>query len=262
MKKNIAIYTSIFGGYDGLLPQKKIDGVDYICFSDRPHHSRTWDVRVVEPVSDDPTRSSRHYKILPHRYLKDYETSIFMDGNFLVVGNAVKLVQKAFEYAPMAAFPNSKTAQGKGCVYEEYNSILALGEKTGRYKDDPVVMKNQIERYKKENYPEINGLITSGVLVRRHHNPRVIDVMERWWNELKNGSKRDQLSFNYSAWRENFDFSLISGNIRDNECFFMLGKHRKNFRGKLLRYHIRRFLGLKRHDAPLTVLPPRVIPSF
>ncbi|MFP4012528.1 MAG: hypothetical protein ACLFVQ_00440 [Chitinispirillaceae bacterium] len=44
MNNRIAIYTSIFGGYDGLLPQKKLEGADYICFSDRHHRSRTWDV--------------------------------------------------------------------------------------------------------------------------------------------------------------------------------------------------------------------------
>jgi hypothetical protein len=39
----IAIYTSIFGGYDDLIDdQFQMDGVDYVCFTDRDMESETW----------------------------------------------------------------------------------------------------------------------------------------------------------------------------------------------------------------------------
>ena len=41
----IAVYTSIFGGYDKLNEnQYKMDGVDYLCFTDSDIQSDTWDV--------------------------------------------------------------------------------------------------------------------------------------------------------------------------------------------------------------------------
>ena len=39
----IAVYTSIFGGYDELHEdQLQMDGVDYICFTDSDIKSKTW----------------------------------------------------------------------------------------------------------------------------------------------------------------------------------------------------------------------------
>ena len=66
----IAIYTSIFGGYDKLNEnQYKMDGVDYLCFTDSDIKSDTWDVIKSTPIYGDPNRNAKKYKILPHRYL-------------------------------------------------------------------------------------------------------------------------------------------------------------------------------------------------
>ena len=46
MSAKIVIYTAIFGNYEGLIPQPKFTGVDYICFTDQPIKSTSW--KVVE----------------------------------------------------------------------------------------------------------------------------------------------------------------------------------------------------------------------
>ena len=74
-------------------------------------------------------------------------------------------------------------------------------------------------KYNKENYPKNNGLIISGILLRRHNDLDVIKTMESWWTELKYGSKRDQLSFNYVAWKNNLKFNYIDGDSRNNDYF-------------------------------------------
>ena len=43
--------------------------------------------------------------------------------------------------------------------------------------------------------------------------------MEDWWSEIKYNSKRDQLSFNYIAWKNNFKFNYIPGQTRNNKYF-------------------------------------------
>ena len=43
--------------------------------------------------------------------------------------------------------------------------------------------------------------------------------METHWDELKYNSKREQLSFNYIAWKTNLKFSYIQGDSRDNDYF-------------------------------------------
>ena len=246
-EKKIVIYTAIFGGYDGLLPQPKIKGVDYVCFSDRPLRRSPWEVRKVVPTSEDPVRSAKLYKITPHRFFPDHDISIWIDGNFLMENNIVPQIDVLMGSKDMAAFDHNQTmADQRSCIYKEYDSIIELGKKEGKPKDDLELMKTQVDRYRKDGYPRDYGLICGGVLIRRHNKPDVIRAMERWWREITGGSRRDQLSFNYAAWKENFRYSVINGDIRDNRWFFLIGVHRKDYRMKLFRYRMRRFFGVKR----------------
>ena len=242
------IYTAIFGGYEGLLPQRSIPGVDFVCFTDTPVRAKPWTVRVVPPPESDPTRCARNYKILPHRHFPEYDCSIWIDGNYLVVGDIDDLIEKKLHDHNMAYFDHRSTVvDSRDCVYEEYASIMKLGNDSGSFKDDPAIMKKQVDRYRKEGYPPHNGLIFSSVLIRRHHAPDVVATMERWWKELSQESKRDQLSFNYAAWKESLGANVISENVRDNRWFFQIGIHRKSYRMKLLRYRLKRLFGLLRH---------------
>lgn len=243
-KHAIVVYTAIFGGYEGLLRQPRLD-VDYICFSDRPLKESPWEVRVVKAPLDDPTRSARMYKILPHTLFPDYEFSIWIDGNYLVTSDVTPLINDVLKNHNMAYFNHAASyPDARDCIYNELSSILSLGQASGKYKDDPEIMRKQIQRYRKAGYPLHNGLIFSSILIRRHNAEDVIRTMNHWWKELSNGSKRDQLSFNYAAWKEQFNAYVINKNVRNNPWFFQIGKHRTNYRGKLLRYYFRRFLGL------------------
>jgi hypothetical protein len=53
--------------------------------------------------------------------------------------------------------------------------------------------------------------------------------MEHWWEELKRGSKRDQLSFNYSTWKTQTEFNWINQDIR-NDGYVLEVKHNKSKR--------------------------------
>lgn len=242
----IVVYTSIFGEYDGLLAQKKLQGVDYVCFTDHPRRASPWSVRIVEPKFSDPVRCAKEYKVLPHRFFHDYEYSVWIDGNYLAEGEIPTLIESVLRDDNMAMFNHNTTVDDtRNCLYEEYESIMQIGKVSGRFKDDPEIMREQIERYRAEGYPPNNGLISGGVLIRRHHSPDVIRCMEHWWREICAGSRRDQLSFNYVAWKEHFSFNFIEGNIRDNRWFFQIGIHRRDYRWKLIRYRLRKILGLR-----------------
>ncbi len=56
-------------------------------------------------------------------------------------------------------------------------------------------------------------------LVWRHNEPDVAGVMENWWSEIEQGSRRDQLSFNYVAWKNGLQFKIIEEDSRDNQFF-------------------------------------------
>ena len=239
MKNKVVIYTAIFGGCDDLLEPKFIpDNCDFVCFTDSDFKSDIWDVRKVVPYYEQPVRNSRHYKTKPHIYLSEYEISIWMDGTFVVEKDINDMVDRYLSDVNMACFSHNNTAlDPHNCIYASAEYILYLGNKnynknTGpdrsiekSYKDNPELIKPQMEKYKKEGYPVDNGLVISGVLFRRHNEEDVIKVMEDWWTEIKYHSHICQLSLPYAFWKNDFKWNWIDGDIRNHSYFPHGGKH-------------------------------------
>ncbi len=253
MKENkTVIYTAIFGGKDNLIEPKAVSkNCDYICFTDTDFKSEIWRVRKVEPpVKDDPVRSARKYKILPHRFLSEYEYSVWVDGNLLIRGDLSGLIDRYLRGTNMAVFDHANYKWNPGhtklqiflnifrrdypyvrhCVYEEGEELIKMNA-MGAYKDDSRTIRDQLDKYRGEGYPENNTLIQSSVLVRRHNAPDVVKAMEDWWREVKYHSRRDQLSFNYVAWKNKFNFVYMKGDPRKNKYFLRLAhKRKKNYK--------------------------------
>ena len=221
------VYTAIFGNYEPLLDPKVIDeNLDYICFTDNPNvKSDFWKIKLIPDFVDDfhfidyhnnevsfidldHTRQARAIKSLPHLFLKEYDFSIWVDAGFLIVGDVIQFVNRYTEKDFLGI-----THSTRKCLYDEANEVLRLDM------DDTELISNQIARYKDANFPEKNGLIESGVLFRRHNNPKIIKVMEDWFSEIVNFSKRDQISFNYVAWKNNLDFDLAKMYCTRNPYF-------------------------------------------
>ena len=228
MNKKV-IYTAIFGGYDNLTEPSFIpEGWDFICFTDSDIKSNLWDVRKVKPLYKDSTRNARKYKVLPHRFLSEYDVSIWVDGNILVRDNLNELVNNHLQDCNIAMMNHNKNVlDPRDCIYEEAQTILYFGQKNNNYKDNPNLIISQMEKYKNENYPQKNGLAVTMEVLRRHNEKDVIDTMNLWWDEIKYGSKRDQLSFNYCAWKTNLNFKWMEGDSRNNKYFLNMGKHKK-----------------------------------
>lgn len=234
MNKKV-IYTSIFGDYD-TLPDITYHppGFDFICFTDSDIQASGWKVIKVLPLYNDNTRNAKKYKILPHRYLKDYEISIYIDGNFSVTKDINELIDSYLIDANAAFHNHSKTAlDPRNCIYQEANIILSFGKRNMQlwpergmlnYKDNPETIIKQVQKYQSEGYPQNNGLIKGGIILRRHNEKECINAMESWWSEIKYHSKRDQLSFNYVAWKTNFKFNYMPHDIRNSE-YFSYNKH-------------------------------------
>jgi len=232
-KKNIVVYTAIFGGKDDIiLPEFLPENADFVCFTDSDITSDVWDVRREKPISDDPVRSAKIYKVLPHKFLSEYEYSVWIDGNILLRGDVNKLIEKYLvDGVNLAIFDHMQhkkrwkkifwiknTEDCRDCVYDEAQYLLRMN-KDGKYKDDPNLIVRQISKYKKDGYPKHNGLAVTMIILRRHNEPDVMKVMDDWWDEIKNNSRRDQLSFNYVAWKNNLNFVYMKGDSRRNKYF-------------------------------------------
>lgn len=197
MANKIVIYTCITNGYDNIIePKVNIPNVDFICFSDNIDliNSNVWKIRELpkglEDLSD--VKKQRHIKILPHRYLKEYDISIWVDGSITIKKDINQWINKTLTDEITCYIPKHPARK---CIYKEAETCVKMK------KDTLDVTKPQTDRYKKEGYPVNNGMVQTNIMLRKHNEPDCIALMEKWWDELYKGSHRDQLSFNYALWK-------------------------------------------------------------
>src|SRR5208283_4209974 len=62
-----------------------------------------------------------------------------------------------------------------------------------------------------------NGLAKGAFLLRRHHDPALVSLMERWYQQIVDYSKRDQLSLNPAMWLETFNPAYLAQRFSDFE---------------------------------------------
>jgi hypothetical protein len=218
-RNDIVIYTALFGGYDSLKePPADIDNCDFICFTDDLSlRSDIYNIRFTRPISECSNRSAKIFKLLPHKYFSEYSYSIWIDGSITLRGEMVsKLVTHYLNDNNFAVFRHNR----RNCLYEEMEVCVQSG------KDNIPVMRRQIDRYHDSGYPENNGLAACTVLVRKHNALDVRAFDDLWYSEVKSGSKRDQLSFNYVEWKTGLRIKYIDKISKDN-IFFCINKHSK-----------------------------------
>lgn len=214
----IVVYTAIFGKKDVLItPTCVPKNADFVCFTDQPLRSKVWDIRRVEaPIEGDMTRSNRYYKILAHKIFPEYEQSVYVDGNILVRGDVQVLLDTYLDKANMAALDHAKWKEVPLSNFKELMEQLYKMEQAGKHQEDETLLRRQATHYLAEGFPEDTPLTWNCVLLRRHHSPDVIRAMEAWWKELNEWSKRDQVSFNYVAWKTGLVVAMIPEDGSDN----------------------------------------------
>ena len=199
----IVVYTAIFGDYDELEPPLFND-VDHICFTDqRLLKVPGWQIRQVQELpagssQDDHVRLSRRLKLLPQKCLPEYQIWIWQDANLQIKRHPTDLVAEYLKCTDLATFQHDR----RGCIYQEAIACVAGA------KDSTDKIYRQVRRYEGERYPSGNGLIWSAMVIRRN-TPAVRAFNEVWWAELAKGSRRDQLSFNYVAWRTGLRYATV-----------------------------------------------------
>jgi len=182
MNKQV-IVKGLFGSYDRWADPRVVEAdTDYILFTDQDVDSKVFEVRKMKR---EP-KLERMVKIQPWEYIGfNYERYIWMDANIhprrtigYPTGYDIVCLEHPF----------------RNCVYQEYQACLKLG------KADPNVMWEQVKGYRDEGYPENNGMVQTGLLIRQM-SESVVEHAELWVTEVLKKSRRDQLSFNYALWQ-------------------------------------------------------------
>lgn len=239
MRKKNVVYTAITDGYDDLIdPIVVSNNCDYVCYTDNLNIStNVWKLRSFPEDLPSGSLKNRYVKLLPHKLFSEYENSLYIDGNIKIVGDIDELFNKL----------DSTTSKkimffkhpDRNCIYQEAKAC------TYARKESPDVINEQMNKYKKMQYPQDNGLIHGCVILRKHNEAEIITLSEDWWKELITESKRDQLSFNVMAWKNNINYGLIEGTVFNNIYFKSL--HHKNsklnIKGKIMFLLTSRFGG-------------------
>ena len=207
----LIVYTAITDNYDVLNdPAEEVcAGAEFVAFVENSVVSRRWETRSLAQNDNDPKRRSGFYKILSHRVLPNAEFTLWIDGSIdLIMPFPITNLMDYLRDADLAIFEHSSRC----CVYQEACEILR------RHLDNPRTVYEQVMRYTRQGYPANMGLGANTVILRRH-NKRIKAFNEAWWREIQNGSKRDQLSFNYVANKCGLKYNVFPNSLRRNSLF-------------------------------------------
>lgn len=224
---NLAIYTVITGDYDTIKqPQVITPGAEYFLFTNNHEikDAGVWRVAYLDEdkidgyvpeVADDNVRISnirlsRKVKMLAHKYLPSgYDMSIYLDADMLIKDDFRGLSNLLNENVLMAAFRHSYCTS----VRSEIEDLTRRGVVK------PAVVEHQWKRYHEWGFRDDIGVTENGILIRRHNNPKVVELMELWWQEYLQGCLRDQVSLMPCIYKCGFmpHLKFIEGDVRHNE---------------------------------------------
>ncbi len=197
MKK--VIYNAIIGDYDELhKPTVITPGWDYICFTNNPKlKSKYWKIRVIKDLFKVGNQKfSRSFWVLNHHYVNEYDLSITTGGQIWPCCNLDEFVSEFLPCDENVDMAMHDRGIRKG-IYDEASACKRKG------KADKKIIDKQMKFYRKEGLPEDTGIFSTGIIIRKHHRSNVEEHCEKWWEQIKMWTHRDQLSFNYVLWKYN-----------------------------------------------------------
>jgi hypothetical protein len=156
-----------------------------------------WDCRFPAWTHDfDDRRTARRIKTNPEALFRPTELNLttppavytlWCDASHQLKVNPWELIDALPPGTNLATFRHPDRAD----VWAEGQACVALK------KDNEQLIRAQLERYIDQGYSPVYPLAETSVIVRRHTT--VVQKFDAlWWKEIVDGSRRDQLSFNYA----------------------------------------------------------------
>ena len=230
--KKYVLYSCISGNYDSLKDPVFYDpNFDYVFYvTTIKQNSNIWKIKHIDGkyVKMDNTRKCRMVKMKPYKYVPEYEISLYMDSHLNYNYNLTEFIQENID---STHYLYVKRHPIRSNIFQEEKACELY------VKDKEDLMKNQLESYVQNGFSEeINnkfGLIENGIMIRYHHNIDLIRLLKMWWFEVKTWSCRDQLSFNFAAWRVNASFKYFN-----DSSFFCARGHSSGEKGFQIEFDV------------------------
>lgn len=216
--EKIVVYTAIFGRYDKLLePICHPDNVDYFIVTDQEIDltNSTWKKRDYSALIDklsglSSSEKNRYVKMHPQELFNEYNYSIYIDGNIQVITDLTEYIYDVGEYGLAAHLHSSRD-----CVYDECKAVVRMGKESRKN------IEAHIKHLTEEGFPHHYGLLECNVLVRRHCE-MCSKIMDEWWSEFCNYSKRDQISLPFVLYKNKIsihEIGTLGNNVYENFSF-------------------------------------------
>lgn len=222
VKKDFVIYSVVTGGYDKILPVNIVDELcDYYIISnekiDLPY---PWKLLLPDNRGLGNKDFNRFYKINPHLIFPDYTKSLYIDGNIALHNKLYEWGSKHLDETGLAIYSHPE----RDNIFDEGRICSYIGT------DYFWLIKRQLKNYKSQGF-NANGLFEANILLRKHNDAKVIDLMSIWWAEYINSknAKRDQLALPYVLWRADYPVKILGqSDARFEHLYFEYMPHVSN----------------------------------
>ncbi|NVP02088.1 hypothetical protein HWA77_17890 [Photobacterium damselae subsp. damselae] len=218
--KNIVIYKAVFNSYDNIeeISDEFIyKNIDYYVISDKYIElSKPWNLILVDDIYGDPVINNRFFKFNLIDKFKEYEYSIYLDGNISVVGDINQLVSSLdvnkevflYEHPYRGRVKDEVTA----CfIYGKINIFEFINLRSKKYS---IYLDNKYKLYE------------CGVLIRTKNINNI--AFSELFEIFKSKVRRDQIYFPHIMEKYNIAIdSLGISNIRTESEYFQLKSHLK-----------------------------------
>ena len=215
------VYTCVFGGYDRVFPPRHTDrGLDHVIVTDDTGlRVKGWRTHAVPAAHfATPKAANLYYRALIHRELPGYDAALYVDGNIRLLGPSRDFI---------AAFVTSGAALGlyphplRTTVADEARACLQQAKLA-----DPAAVQAERQFHAAEGFPDDQGLMESGILLKNHTAPGLDAAMALWWEQFERFGTRDQISLPYVLWKTGLPVQWHDHSFRDPNPYFGLYPHR------------------------------------
>jgi FkbM family methyltransferase len=189
--KRACVYTCLIGAYENLneQPTAANSKLPFVCLTDDDSfQSDTWrPIKVELAFPSDPVRSQRLLKLLPHRFLPEFDVSLYIDNTVLLTEKPEAVLERYLSSSNFAL----PTHSFRNTVADEF-----VQADTWEL-DDPGRLAEQHDHYQAEDPGSLlERPYWTGTLMRRHDAPDVQRALNTWVDHILRYSRRDQLSAN------------------------------------------------------------------
>jgi len=213
----VIVYSCNMGGGEGrdfrlLEPLKQArKGNSFVLFTDRKDLRRSegseWEIRAL-PSDLSGRLAARWAKTHPH-VLFPGKATLWIDANMRMVRSAEDLNNLASGLDAIALIhPRNGSLQAEA---DQIHEKLQLGRS---------LLDIQLSAYAQDSFNISCGPVTSTGFLFRKANDITWMFNEFWWKQLQTwGHLRDQMSFDFCAWKCNMRVGHLDGHFLHNDFF-------------------------------------------